>query len=103
MQRFLIIAGLVVLAVGLAWPWLAQSSWWRWIGRLPGDIHIEREGFETVGGYVVSQLGRVPAVGEHVGVNGLDIEVLEVERRRIHKVRMTRLQPVEAHERERTV
>jgi len=67
------------------------------------NVHIEREGFETVGGYVVSQLGRVPAVGEHVGVDGLDIEVLEVERRRIHKVRMTRLQPVEAHERERTV
>lgn len=45
MQRFLIIAGLVLLAVGLAWPWLAQTSWWRWIGRLPGDIHVEREGY----------------------------------------------------------
>ena len=45
MQRFLIVAGLVLLAVGLAWPWLAQTSWWRWIGRLPGDIHVEREGY----------------------------------------------------------
>jgi hypothetical protein len=45
MQRLFIIAGLVLLAAGLAWPWLAQSNWWRWIGRLPGDIHIEREGF----------------------------------------------------------
>ena len=45
MQRFLIIAGVVLLAVGLAWPWLAQTSWWRWIGRLPGDIHVEREGY----------------------------------------------------------
>lgn len=45
MQRFLIIAGVVLLAMGLAWPWLAQTSWWRWIGRLPGDIHVEREGY----------------------------------------------------------
>jgi putative hemolysin len=67
------------------------------------NVHIAREGFETVGGYLLSQLGRVPAVGEHVGVDGLDIEVLDVERRRIHKVRITRLQPAEVHERERTV
>lgn len=45
MQRFLIIASIVLLAIGLAWPWLAQSRWWRWIGRMPGDIHLEREGF----------------------------------------------------------
>ena len=58
MQRFLIIAGLVLLVLGFAWPWLAQSGWWRWIGRLPGDIHIEREGysfyFPLVTGIVLS-------------------------------------------------
>ena len=27
------------------------------------DLEIESEGFETVGGYVLSRLGRVPAVG----------------------------------------
>ncbi len=41
MQRFLIIAGLIVIAVGLAWPWLSKLPF----GRLPGDIHIVREGF----------------------------------------------------------
>jgi hypothetical protein len=60
MQRFLIIAGLVLLAAGLVWPWLARSDWWRWIGRLPGDIHIERDGysfhFPLVTGIVVSIL-----------------------------------------------
>jgi hypothetical protein len=45
MQRFLVIAGIVLLGLGLAWPWLSQSAWWRWIGRLPGDFHVEREGF----------------------------------------------------------
>jgi uncharacterized protein HemY len=36
MQKFLILSGLFLIAIGLAWPWLR---------RLPGDIHIVREGF----------------------------------------------------------
>jgi CBS domain containing-hemolysin-like protein len=56
-------------------------------------IEIEREGFETVGGYLLSHLGRMPYVGERFQVDGLDVEVLEVERRRIAKVRLRRAQP----------
>ena len=56
-------------------------------------IEIEREGFETVGGYLLSHLGRMPYVGERFEVDGLDVEVLEVERRRITKVRLRRSQP----------
>jgi hypothetical protein len=41
MQRFLIMLGAVLVVAGLAWPWLAKLG----LGRLPGDIHIEREGF----------------------------------------------------------
>lgn len=41
MQRFLILTGLLVFAAGLAWPWLSRLPF----GRLPGDIHIVREGF----------------------------------------------------------
>jgi CBS domain containing-hemolysin-like protein len=54
------------------------------------SVHIEREGFETVGGYLLTHLGRVPSVGERFDVDGLDVEVLEVDRRRIHKVRLAR-------------
>jgi magnesium and cobalt transporter len=61
-------------------------------------VHIEREGFETVGGYLLTQLGRVPAVGERFDVDGLHIEVLEVEGRRIHKVRLMRTDHVPAVE-----
>ncbi|MBI2834956.1 MAG: HlyC/CorC family transporter [Acidobacteria bacterium] len=53
-------------------------------------VPIEREGFETVGGYLLSRIGRVPAVGESFEVDGLAVKVLEAERRRIHKVRMQR-------------
>jgi hypothetical protein len=41
MSRALVIAGLVLLALGLAWPWLSKFG----LGRLPGDIHVERDGF----------------------------------------------------------
>jgi magnesium and cobalt transporter len=57
-------------------------------------VEIEGEGFETVGGYLLSHLGRVPAVGETFEVGGLTVEVLEAERRRIHKVRARRTQAV---------
>jgi CBS domain containing-hemolysin-like protein len=59
-------------------------------------VHIERQGFETVGGYLLTHLGRVPAVGEHVDIDGLSVQVLEVERRRIHKVRIARHEPAAA-------
>jgi len=41
MQRLFVIAGIVLLAIGLAWPWISKLP----IGRLPGDIHVVREGY----------------------------------------------------------
>ena len=52
------------------------------------NVQIERDGFETVGGYLLTHLGRVPAIGERVEIDRLVVEVLEMERRRIHKVRI---------------
>jgi len=57
-------------------------------------VEIEPEGFETVGGYVLTRIGRVPAVGETFELDGLLVEVLEAERRRIHKVRFRRTHEV---------
>jgi putative hemolysin len=57
-------------------------------------VDIEREGFETVGGFLLSHLGRMPYVGETFDVDGLSVEVLEVERRRITKVRVRRQEPL---------
>ena len=39
MARVQITLGLVVLAIGLLWPYLGRIG----LGRLPGDIVIERE------------------------------------------------------------
>jgi CBS domain containing-hemolysin-like protein len=57
-------------------------------------IEIEREGFETVGGFILSHAGRVPRPGETLEVVGLHIEVLEAERRRVNKVRVRKPQSV---------
>jgi len=38
MQKTLIILGVIILALGFLWPWLGKLP----IGRLPGDIVIDR-------------------------------------------------------------
>jgi CBS domain containing-hemolysin-like protein len=60
------------------------------------DVEIEPEGFETVGGYVLTRVGRVPSAGESFEIDGLIVEVLEAERRRIHRVRLRRATAVSA-------
>jgi hypothetical protein len=41
MQRLLIVLGVLLVAAGVLWPWLSRLPF----GRLPGDIHVVREGF----------------------------------------------------------
>jgi len=57
-------------------------------------LETEPEGFETVGGYILARVGRVPAVGESFELDGVHVEVLEAERRRIHKVRFRKMSTV---------
>ena len=40
------------------------------------EVKIDREGFETVGGFLLARLGRVPAVGETFEVDGLTVQVV---------------------------
>ncbi|MFH0344472.1 MAG: DUF2905 domain-containing protein [Chromatiales bacterium] len=42
MPRILITLGLLLVAIGLLWPWMTKLG----LGRLPGDIVIERDGFK---------------------------------------------------------
>lgn len=41
MGRWLITVGLLLVAIGVAWPWLTKLG----LFRLPGDIVIERDNF----------------------------------------------------------
>ena len=59
------------------------------------DYEIESEDFDTVGGFVIHQLGRLPSVGDEVEVEGLNLRVLSMSGRRIRRLRVARV-----HERE---
>jgi CBS domain containing-hemolysin-like protein len=52
---------------------------------LPTDVS------DTIGGLVYSDLGQVPAVGDKVRIQNVEITVLAVERRQIKKVKVERL------------
>jgi len=41
MSRTLILLGLLLVLAGLLWPWLGRLG----LGRLPGDIVVERDNF----------------------------------------------------------
>lgn len=41
MARTLIVLGAVLIVAGFLWPWILKLG----LGRLPGDIVIERDGF----------------------------------------------------------
>jgi hypothetical protein len=43
MARWLIILGVLRILVGVLWPWLSRLG----LGRLPGDIVIERDNFRV--------------------------------------------------------
>jgi hypothetical protein len=43
MSRWLVTIGLLLVIVGLLWPWLSKLG----LGRLPGDIVIERGNVHT--------------------------------------------------------
>ncbi|RLC41609.1 MAG: HlyC/CorC family transporter [Candidatus Coatesbacteria bacterium] len=50
------------------------------------DIRLPEEGFETLGGYILQMLERVPDVGEVIEADGLSITIKEADEKRIHWV-----------------
>lgn len=42
MNKSIIYIGILIIAVGLLWPWITKIP----LGRLPGDIVIKKEGFQ---------------------------------------------------------
>ncbi|MBI4755794.1 MAG: CBS domain-containing protein [Betaproteobacteria bacterium] len=57
------------------------------------DTHFEDDEFDTVGGLVIHHLGRLPKRGEAVVVDGLRIQVLRADSRRVHTLLVDRVQP----------
>jgi CBS domain containing-hemolysin-like protein len=55
------------------------------------DAHIPKETSETLGGFIYSQLGKVPTPGESVDAGGLHFVVEEVSGRRIRKIKAEKI------------
>lgn len=53
---------------------------------------------ETLGGFIYSELGRVPSTGDQLVSGGLELTVDQVVRRRIRRVRARTLEPTEQAE-----
>jgi magnesium and cobalt transporter len=54
------------------------------------------EEYDTIGGIVMQQFGRLPRRGEAVTMDGLEFKVLRADRRRIDQLRVTTARPVPA-------
>jgi magnesium and cobalt exporter, CNNM family len=55
------------------------------------DLEIKKNDFDSIGGLIINELGRIPSVGDNVRVNGISLKVLSVAGRRVKKVRVTKL------------
>ena len=55
---------------------------------LPGEDSAD---FQTLGGFVVTQLGRIPSAGDHFDSEGWRFEVMDMDRQRVDKVLVSRV------------
>jgi len=54
-------------------------------------VEVGEVAFDSVAGLVLDRLGHLPRIGEHAVWQGLDLEVVELDRRRLRRVRARRL------------
>ena len=52
-------------------------------------VNIESDDFDTIGGYVYHELGRIPQVGDVVAKDDLRVEVMSVAGRRLRRLKLT--------------
>jgi putative hemolysin len=59
------------------------------------DIEIEHEDFTTVAGFVTSEAGYVPRIGEKLNIGDLEIEILRGDQKKLSLLRLRRASPAE--------
>ena len=53
-------------------------------------MEIEADDFTTIAGLVIAQKGSLPVTGEHLSLRGLEVDVLEADKKRISRLRITK-------------
>ncbi|TCI96932.1 hemolysin family protein [Aeromicrobium sp. IC_218] len=56
-------------------------------------VELEDGSYETVAGYVITHLGRMPEVGDHVDVGGYRLTVAALDKRRVTEIQVALLEP----------
>lgn len=62
------------------------------------ELKLESEDYDSVGGYVIELLDHLPKAGETVWEQNVEFEVLEADKTRVERVRVTLLKPEETEE-----
>ena len=63
-------------------------------------VNLEAKGFDTMGGFLLNKLGRIPLAGDTVEEAGLRMQVVATAGRRIKKVRISKPEPVPVPDRD---
>ena len=78
-------------------PLMADDGSWTLNATMPVEevnrivgVQLNGHDVNTIGGYVYTELGRMPASGDVIAKDGLHIEVVQVRGRRIQQVRLSR-------------
>jgi len=50
------------------------------------NISLPKGDFDTVGGLIITELGRIPVQGERILVGGLDMHIQEADPRRVIRI-----------------
>jgi putative hemolysin len=58
------------------------------------EIDLPDGNYETVAGFVLAHLGRVPNSGEAFGIDGIEFHILEVDKQRVARVSIRRVFPL---------
>jgi putative hemolysin len=59
------------------------------------NLELKEEYYDTIAGYVMGRLGRIPRLNDVVESDGVRLRVEEMDRLRVARVRLTRRQPSE--------
>lgn len=55
------------------------------------DVELKDDDYDTIGGLVISELGRMPIVGDELEFSGFIFHVYKVDNRRIHTLKVSRV------------
>ncbi len=60
-------------------------------------VELPEGDYDSVAGWIATGLGTIPAAGQSFELNGLEVEILSADRKRIHRVKVSKALPPEGN------